>query len=727
MSNPPTAPMGPTQSSQPGASQIGGQLGLKSGTKLGKYEIVGRLGLGGMALVYKGYDPLLDRFVAIKQIASHLAADPKFMERFRKEAQILAKLGTDQASVVQIYELIEDARGLFIVMEYVEGQTLDVLIAKQKGPMPIQLTLEVLWHLAVGLRAVHERSIIHRDIKPANVLVGVNHRCKITDFGVAARTGGKTSMTLGTTKYMAPELFGGDEVDGRVDIYSLGCIAFEMLCGQEKFQQIFHEVTKDDRAESLRWMKWHTNRELSAPMLDQINPHVPDVLAKIVAKMMAKDPAQRFASAEHLLEILKRHFTQQGTAKKQTAKAAKVAAAAVAAKAASGERKPEPIPERLPDGGGAVAAAVAASSTADVNLALPPGGPHTTRLPKRKMTRRQRLVVLSSLLALMLAAFATFQIYKSAIQNRIEARAGALYNDAREQWKKGNYTGARHTLGVLLADESLVKVDDQRAKDLTVKIDELPTGHPDRAKLEEERQAVLAEAKQIPLYRHLADAKTPTDATYRDWATGRLTWLDAKQALATASTLSRQTWPTREPSEVAAMSDADRQTWRANLEKKVQAEWAAATAARKTLAEQKIIPADEVRSVEKDMEFERNFLAKVKEALDKMTDGYKKLDMDLINQSKLLLDEAVTIKPREDLNTEYGYRLQLIGHFEHRQATEEARALDEAKRTAEAEKKWREILEKWPTDKEAKVRLGTYEDDRARGDTRAKIKAIVDA
>ena len=114
---------------------------------------------------------------------------------------------------MQIFELIEDARGLFIIMEYVEGQTLDLLITKQHGPMPVQFTLEILWHLAVGLRAVHEKGIIHRDMKPANVMVGVNHRCKITDFGVAARFGGKTSMTLGTTKYMAPELFGGEDVD----------------------------------------------------------------------------------------------------------------------------------------------------------------------------------------------------------------------------------------------------------------------------------------------------------------------------------------------------------------------------------------------------------------------------------------------------------------------------------------------------------------------------------
>src|SRR5512146_1522495 len=131
MTDTPTTPIDPANQSP--AEAPGGVIGLKSGTKLGKYEVIGRLGMGGMALVYKAYDPLLDRFVAIKQIASHLAADAKFIDRFRKEAQMLARLGTDLASVVQIYELIEDPRGLFIVMEFVEGQTLDVLIDRNKA------------------------------------------------------------------------------------------------------------------------------------------------------------------------------------------------------------------------------------------------------------------------------------------------------------------------------------------------------------------------------------------------------------------------------------------------------------------------------------------------------------------------------------------------------------------------------------------------------------------
>lgn len=720
MSTPPTTPINAGDSP---AGQVGGALGLKSGTKLGKYEIVGRLGLGGMALVYKGYDPLLDRFVAIKQIASHLAADPRFMERFRKEAQILARLGNEQASVVQIYELIEDARGLFIVMEYVEGQTLDVLIARQRGPMPVQLALEVLWHLAVGLRAVHERGIIHRDIKPANVLVGVNHRCKITDFGVAARTGGRTSMTLGTTKYMAPELFGGDEVDGRVDVYSLGCIAYEMLCGPDKFQQIFREVVKDERAESLRWMKWHTNRELMAPLLSQVNPQVPEVLAKIVAKMMAKEPAQRFTSAEHLLEILKRHFTQTGQVKKAIGKQAARAAKAHAVD--PNERRPEPIPEYPAEG------AVAAVPVVPVV----PVGPGTTRLPRRKMTRRQRLVVLSSLLGLILIGLGAMWVVRARQASGLNGRAAAIYDRARDAWLKADYASARHSLRLLLADESLIKEADATIRKAESDLETMPSEDPARAPLEKQIADARAVKAAVPLNAALAAVHPPQGqpgSTWGQWARARLTWLDGKQALAEATELSRSLWVTRWTPEVTAMANdkehPDRwRTWAEETQARVDAAWARAHEADKAMADANVLPEKERGAFATELEYQKGFLSKTKEALDMMVAGYKKMDRGRIEGSKQPLDDALTILPRENLSPEYGYRRTLMKEYDHQRALETAKAAVDAGRAQDAEALYRELLKDWPNDRTAQDWLLVQSEAKTLADARARIDAAGDA
>ena len=130
-------------------------IGLPKGAKVGKYEIVERLGMGGQAIVYKAHDPLLDRFVAMKQISSHLAGDEKFLERFRREAQILAKLGNEQESIVTIHELIEEERGLFIVMEYLAGHSLEAVLEDTSGPSEPKATLQILWRLAGALHAVH--------------------------------------------------------------------------------------------------------------------------------------------------------------------------------------------------------------------------------------------------------------------------------------------------------------------------------------------------------------------------------------------------------------------------------------------------------------------------------------------------------------------------------------------------------------------------------------------
>ncbi len=282
---------------------------LPPGMKLGKYEILAHIGTGGMAIIYKARDTLLDRHVSIKQIASNYAADPKWCERFRREAQMVAQLGSVR-NVVTVYELLENESGLFLIMEYVEGESLETLI--KGGALPIQEALEILWAICLGLRRVHAAGIIHRDLKPGNVLVPLDRKAKIADFGVAAHRGGETSMALGTTKYMAPELFSGQQVDGRCDVYSLGFIGFEMLAGPERFGQLFRDVLRDARSASLRWMNWHARMDAKLPPLHELNPDVPRPLSKIIARMTAKKLEERFQSIQEVIEEIKKHFTAAG-------------------------------------------------------------------------------------------------------------------------------------------------------------------------------------------------------------------------------------------------------------------------------------------------------------------------------------------------------------------------------------------------------------------------------
>ena len=356
-------------------------VGFPVGTRIGKYEVRERLGMGGQAIVYKCHDPMLDRHVAIKQISSHLAEDPKFVEQFRREAQILARLGAEQPGIVTIHELVEDQRGLFIVMEFVPGRSLETLIRDKPGPFEPKATLQIIWRLAGALNAVHNAGIIHRDIKPGNIIIGESLRAKITDFGVAASITGQTSMPLGTTKYMAPELFEGAKVDGRADMYSLGFITYEMLVGRQKFNEVFADVVRDPQSEVLRWMKWHGNRSVTAPMAHEVNPTVPETLGRIVAKMMAKDPDNRYAGMEELGRAIRAEFSPR----------ARVLQAAGVSVGAGLEA--EDLQIQMPEGTrpGAPGALVLEAAPLEEEE-----GPATAPIPKKKLSRKAKLILAGS-------------------------------------------------------------------------------------------------------------------------------------------------------------------------------------------------------------------------------------------------------------------------------------------------------------------------------------------
>jgi serine/threonine protein kinase len=279
---------------------------LQPGTKVGKYQIVSLVATGGMAMLYKAYDKTLDRYVAVKQIAPNLAADPKFVERFRREAQVLARVSQGQQNVVAVYELVEEGGGLFMIMEFVEGASLQNLL--DRGAASLQTGLGILLKVALGLKAIHGQGLVHRDLKPDNIMVQPSGSVKIADFGLIGRAGGRTSLPMGTTQYMAPELFAGGAVDGRADIYSMGFIAYQMFVGPEKFRELFADVLADPQSANIRWMHWHVNPQLRAASLREAQPGVPPLVARIVERMMEKDPTRRFNNIDQIIKWLRQIF-----------------------------------------------------------------------------------------------------------------------------------------------------------------------------------------------------------------------------------------------------------------------------------------------------------------------------------------------------------------------------------------------------------------------------------
>lgn len=283
--------------------------GLNPGDTLMHFQVQEQLASGGQGIVWRAYDSLLDRSVAIKQIAEGDVVDEAMRQKFRAEGDLQKKVSTSSSHVVDVIDLVDDHRGLFIVMEYVEGQSLDRLLSTTNGPVDALTALKVIRDAALGLAAIHKAGIIHRDLKPGNILLPADGSpAKICDFGLARLLEDQDTMSTGTVAYMAPELFGGEGADGRADIYALGMVAYEMVAGRPAFEQAFRAVLRDQRNQAMRWMKWHTNVRVTAPPLKELNEKAPARLTELIDRMMAKDPGQRIASAGQLVEAIARHF-----------------------------------------------------------------------------------------------------------------------------------------------------------------------------------------------------------------------------------------------------------------------------------------------------------------------------------------------------------------------------------------------------------------------------------
>jgi serine/threonine protein kinase len=264
-------------------------------TKLGKYEIRAVIGRGGMGEVYRGYDPFLDRHVAIKVLSPNLAGDIRSVERFLREARAAARLR--HPNIVTIYDVGQEAGSYYFVMEYLEGQTLTELI-RQHGQLSPGETLAILTPLSEALEHAHQSGLIHRDIKPANIIISPDGQATLTDFGIA-QAAQETRLTLsgsivGTPEYMSPEQAKGLEVSVATDQYSLAVVAYEMLSGRAPF-----------KADSTMALLYKITQE-PPPPVREMRPELPAGVEWVLNKGLSKNPGDRYATVTAFVETLGR-------------------------------------------------------------------------------------------------------------------------------------------------------------------------------------------------------------------------------------------------------------------------------------------------------------------------------------------------------------------------------------------------------------------------------------
>ncbi len=283
------------------------------GRKLLNYRIEKLLGQGGMGEVYLGVHTEIERKVAIKVISPHLARDERIRERFRREALILSRL--NHPNIVQLYDFWDRPEGLFLIMEYVDGISLDRYIHRVvRGPLPVKLAIDLFLQVLEAFQYAHEQGVIHRDIKPSNILIGRDkdhYFVKVLDFGIARILAGDgtrderqkdltmTGTTLGTVAYMSPEQIkakSSADIDHRSDIYSLGIVFFEMLTGQPMY----------DRSELSEFDLLLKIAMEPPPSLLSVNPNLPPELDAILQKALAKSPKDRYQSClEFAADLMK--------------------------------------------------------------------------------------------------------------------------------------------------------------------------------------------------------------------------------------------------------------------------------------------------------------------------------------------------------------------------------------------------------------------------------------
>lgn len=272
------------------------------GQRLGQYQVLELIGQGGMARVYKGYQPSLQRYVAIKAIPSQADSSPDntFVQRFTTEARVIARL--THPNIVPIHDYGEDNAWAFIVMEYIAGGTLRERILKaetQHSRLDLPLTLDLLSQAALALDCAHQHNVIHRDVKPGNMLLRTEDHLLLSDFGIAAileanQNLTRTGASVGTPQYMAPEQgTPGGIVDGRTDIYALGVVLFQCATGRLPFIA--------DTPMGIIYKQIHEQ----PPRPASVAPGLPSLVDQIILRALAKDPRARYQHAREMAEELR--------------------------------------------------------------------------------------------------------------------------------------------------------------------------------------------------------------------------------------------------------------------------------------------------------------------------------------------------------------------------------------------------------------------------------------
>ena len=258
-----------------------------------RYEIIERVGIGGMSYVYKAYDLKTKKIVAIKELKDELVDDEEFVSKFESEA--IASKSIKHKNVVSAYDVVHDGRLYYIVLEYADGITLNKYI-REKGHLTNEETIDIAIQVASGLESAHKKGIIHRDVKPQNVVISKNNIAKITDFGIARAISSNTKniSVIGTVHYISPEQAKNDKVDFRSDIYSLGCTMYEMITGKIPFE--------GDTAVAI--IMSHIKENIKLPSID--NKSIYKSLEKIILKATRMNPDDRYQSMAELISDLKR-------------------------------------------------------------------------------------------------------------------------------------------------------------------------------------------------------------------------------------------------------------------------------------------------------------------------------------------------------------------------------------------------------------------------------------
>lgn len=272
------------------------------GRRIAGYLVEAEIGRGGMAVVFRAHDERLDRTVALKLLSPGLAGNEVFRQRFAHESKVAAAI--DHPHIVPVFEAGETDGLLYIAMRYVEGQDLRAMLDRT-GPLPVEATARIAGQVASALDAAHAHDLVHRDVKPGNILVAGGtdsehpEHVYLTDFGLTKKSLSLTGFTsvgqfVGTLDYVAPEQIAGKPVDGRCDVYSLGCVVYEMLAGAPPFQR--------DEDMALLWAHQYD----PPPPLAALRPDLPAAVDEVLTRALAKAPEDRWNSCLEFTGALRR-------------------------------------------------------------------------------------------------------------------------------------------------------------------------------------------------------------------------------------------------------------------------------------------------------------------------------------------------------------------------------------------------------------------------------------